>query len=306
MADVDPAIIAERLLRLKCTRPFDGLDTESLSILASAGREMVCSTTTRLAAEGERASAHWVALTGRLQALRRGESLPGESIEDGFGGLSLLTELSLPVDLIAEAGTVLFVLDADALIETLEEHGALARAVLRAMAGSLLDARRKGGTAESMRVTVPARGQGQQLDLISRMMAIRSTVGLQARNAAVLTRLARVARVERLPPGRSLWLDPSAPADLVVVIEGALQGRPDDEDGPASGRGALYGLMEAVTSVPPLAPVVTTAESTALVVSQAEIQEALDDDDRICLGLIRLAALDLWRAFWRAHPLPGP
>ena len=70
---------------------------------------MVCSTTTRLAAEGERASAHWVALTGRLQALRRGESLPGESIEDGFGGLSLLTELSLPVDLIAEAGTVISV-----------------------------------------------------------------------------------------------------------------------------------------------------------------------------------------------------
>ena len=147
MADVDPAIIAERLLRLKCTRPFDGLDTQSLSILVSAGREMVCSTTTRLAAEGERASAHWVALTGRLQALRRAEPLPGEPIEEGFGGLSLLTELPLPVDLVAEAGTVLFVLDADALIETLEEHGALARAVLRAMAGSLLDARRKGGTA---------------------------------------------------------------------------------------------------------------------------------------------------------------
>src|SRR5262249_43234135 len=118
MADVDPAIIAERLLRLKRTRPFDGLDTQSLSMLASAGREMVCSTTTRLAAEGERSSAHWVVLTGRLQALRRGEPLPGDPIEEGFGGLSLLTELPLPVDLIAEAGTVLFVLDADALIET--------------------------------------------------------------------------------------------------------------------------------------------------------------------------------------------
>jgi len=61
-----------------------------------------------------------------------------------------------------------------------------------------------------------------------------------------------------------------------------------------------------VTSAPPLSRVVTAVESTVLVVSQAEIQEALDDDDRICIGLIRLAALDLWRAFWRAHPLPGP
>lgn len=303
MADVDAASIAERLLQLKCTRPFDGMDTRSLSVLAGAGREVVCSTRTQLAAEGERASAHWVPLTGRLEALRRGEPVPGEPIESGFGGLSLLTEQPMPVDLFAEAGTVLFVLDADALLETLEENGGLAREALRAMARSVLDARRKAGTSESAPVTVHSREQGQQFDLVSRMMLIRSAVGLQARNAAILTRLARVARVERLPPGRILG--PAGPADLVVVVEGKLEGRPDDEDGPASGRGALYGLMETVLSVPRTVPVVTTTGTTVLVVSHSEIQEALEDDDRLCIGLIRLAALELWRAFWRAHPLPG-
>src|SRR5215470_13186421 len=194
MADIDAASIAERLLRLKCTRPFDGMDTGSLSILAAAGREMVCSTRTQLVAEGERASAHWVALTGRLQALRRGEPVPGEPIEDGFGGLSLLTEQPLQVDLFAEAGTVLFVLDADALIETLEGHGGLARAALRAMARWVLDVRRKAGAAEPSPVTVPACAQAEQLDLVSRMMVLRSAAGLQVRNGAILTRLARVAR----------------------------------------------------------------------------------------------------------------
>jgi len=62
--------------------------------------------------------------------------------------------------------------------------------------------------------------------------------------------------------------------------------------------------MEAFASVPRDTPVIATAESTAMVVSHAEIQEALDDDDAICLALVRLAALEQWNAFWKRHPLP--
>ena len=306
MADVDPAIVAERLLRLKCTPPFEALDTRSLSVLASAGRELVCSTRTQLAVEGERASAHWVALTGKLRVLHRGEELYGGRL-DGFGGLSLLSELPLPVDLFADAGTVLFVLDADTLLETLEAHSGLARAVLRAMTGLVLDARRRERSAESSEVTVHDGAPDSRLDLVSRMMMLRAAIGLPIRNGVILDRLARVARVVRLPPGRSLWSNPAAPADLVVVVEGGLDRRPDGEarDDAGQGRGLVYGLMEAVASVPPISPVITTCESTALVVSHAEIREALEDDDRICIALIRLAALDLWRAFWREQALPG-
>src|SRR5262245_22837709 len=240
MAEVDPAVLAERVLRLKRTHPFDELSPRNLAVLAAAGREIVCPVRTQLVSEGERASAHWVALTGRLRATRGGEPLPGDPIQEAVGGLSVLTELPFPCDVVAEPGTVLFVLDADALLETLEENGRLARMVLRAMARSVLEARRRGGRMTPAAVTVAPRRDRRPMDLIGRMMVLRSAVGLRARNAAVLTRLARAARMESAPRGRSLWPDPAAPADLVVVLDGALDGRPDDEEGPRSGRGALY------------------------------------------------------------------
>jgi len=305
MGEVDPAVVAERVLRLKRTDPFDLLDAADLGVLAASGREVVCAVETRLAGEGERASAHWVVLTGRLRGMRHGQSLPGDPIEDGFGGLSILSEHPVPCDVVAEAGTVLFVLDADVLLAALEERGRLARAALRTMARSVLAVRGGPGRTVASAVTVPHQANRRPLDLIARMMVLRSAVGLETPRAMVLTQLARVARVERLPPGRPLWPDPTAPADLMVVIEGGLDGRPDDPEGPAAGRGALYGLMEAVAATPRENPVLTTAEATVLVVSHAEIQEALDDDHRVCLGLIRLAALELWNAFWAGQYRSG-
>jgi CRP-like cAMP-binding protein len=305
MGEVDPASLAERVLRLRRSHPFDAFDAGDLAVLAAAGREVVCRGRTHLVAEGERASAHWVALTGRLRGLYHGEPLTGDPFEAGFGGLSILTELPLPCDLVAEPGTVLFVLDQDTLLEALEQRGHLARTALRAMARSVLAVRRGEGNLLPSAVTMPRWLESRTLDLVSRMTALRSAVGMPAVNAMLLTSLARAAQVEMLPPGRSLWPDPTAPADLVIVLDGGLDSRPDDERGPRAGRGALYGLMESVASLPRDPPVVTTVESTAMVISHGEIQEALDDDDRICLALMRLAAVELWNAFWRRHPLLG-
>jgi CRP-like cAMP-binding protein len=304
MAEVDPAILAERVLRLCRTHPFDAFSVGNLTILAAAGREVTCSSRTRLAAEGEPASAHWVALTGGLHAFRRDEPLPDDSLKNGFGVLSVLSGLPLPCDLVAEAGTVLFVLDADALFETLEEHGRLARTVLRELARSVLAARGAAGESPPSPVAVVSGPPVSSLDLVGRMMLLRSALGLQVRNAAVLTRLARASRPRRLAKGKSLWPEPGVPADLVVIVEGAVGGLPDDAGGVVRGPGAMYGLLEALASVPPERPALATMESTALVVSHAEIQEALDDDDRVCLALIRLAAADLWSAYWERHPLP--
>ena len=200
---------------------------------------------------------------------------------------------------------MLFVLDADALFRTLEERGRLARAVLREMARSFLAMRRSGARGKPAALTLVPGSSRDSLDLVARMLVLRSAMGLRLRNAAVLTRLARASRVEHLAKGRSLWPDTSAPADLVVVVGGALDHRPDDAESPAAGGAAVYGLIEALAELPPEHQVLTTAECTALVVSHNEIQEALEDDDRICQELIRLAALELWDAFWKLHPVPG-
>jgi hypothetical protein len=147
---------------------------------------------------------------------------------------------------------------------------------------------------------VAARGSPAALDLVSRMVVLRNAVALGARHGSALVRLARAARPERVPAGSTLWPDCRAPADLVIVLDGAVDTPPRWQPEQT----AVYGLMEALASVPPERPVLATEETNTLVVGHAEIREALDDDDAVCLEMIRRVALEHWRLFWDIHPLP--
>jgi hypothetical protein len=67
MPDLDPAMLAERVLRLSRSPPFDQMPVEDVTVLAAAGREQSFPTRTVLVHAGERSMAHYVPLAGRLQ-----------------------------------------------------------------------------------------------------------------------------------------------------------------------------------------------------------------------------------------------
>ena len=292
MADLDPAVVTERVLRLKHARPFDSIPVAELAQFAGAGREVVCTTRTTLAAEGERASAHWVALTGRLRAVRPGGvPFAGDRIENGFGGLSSLGDRPMPCDLVAEPGSVLLVLDADALYGVLDESGGLTRSLLRAMAQAIIEFR---GRADRQFPEVPP-GENipaEALDVLARVVLLREAIGLSSRSLMVLVRLARAARVERTAARAALWDPGLTPADLVII--------PQQVESPSTPAlaGRAYGLVESVAGVPMGRPGAASRETSRLVVAASELQEVIEDDDRFCLELVRLFARELWEEFW--------
>lgn len=292
MAELDPAVITERVLRLKHARPFDAIPASELAQFAGAGREVVCTTRTTLVTEGERAPAHWVALTGRLRAVRpAGVPFPGDRIENGFGGLSILSDRPMPCDLVAEAGSVLLVLDADNFFAVLDENGGLTRSLLRTMASGIRDFRRRAGRSVPQ-VTDAANILPDALDVVARVVLLREALGLSSRSIPVLIRLARAARVERTAARATLWEPGLIPADLVILPERVNEATSD----PVGGR--AYGLVESVAGEAMRAPGTARQETTRLVVAASEIQEVIEDDDRFCLELVRLFAGELWEEFW--------
>src|SRR5262245_29375023 len=186
MPELDSATLAERVLRLSRTPLFDRMSVEDLTLIAAGGREEVIPTRTVLVREGERASAHYVQLAGEL----RFGHLPdlGEATtRPGVGALSVLSGAVLPADLVADAGSVLLVLDRDSLLGVLEEHGHVARSLLRLLAGKLLEARRLAPVAP-----MPPRPPSTvRLDLVSRMLTLRDAVGPGTDGMAPAARLAR-------------------------------------------------------------------------------------------------------------------
>ena len=308
MSELDPATLAERVLRLSRSAPFDRMSVEDLTLLAAAGREQVFPTRTVLVRGGERAQAHYVQLAGRLRLMSDLPEVVAAAQHPGVGVLSMLGGAVLPADLVAEPGTVLLVLDRDAFVASLEEHGHLARSFLRLIALKLLEVRRFTHAGPP-----PARPPPTiRLDLVSRMLTLREALGLGIDGMATIARLARVARARRYPEG--LVTGSGEPSDVFILLEGSFELRMPGGSVRTLRPGAVLGLVEAVAGVRHDGQVTATAESTALLLSYRELAEDIEDDDALCLELIRsfaaqllsaLSAAKFDRRLWQSQPAGG-
>jgi CRP-like cAMP-binding protein len=294
MADLDQAAITERVLRLGRISPWNRLTTDELELMASAGREVISTTRTLLVPAEERSSALFVALSGRLRALRNGQPVPGDPLREFYGGASLLGDSVLSADVVAEPGTVLFVLDRDTFFSGLEEHGALQRSLLRAMSKEVIDLR--GAEVVTSGTQQPP---GSSSGLLSRVRLLRDALGLESRSLPVLTQLARGALVRRTARGSAVWDKASGSASVVVALEGAVDVLRKGVVAKRVRPGEGVGMAETVASVPMDYDGVATDDTITVEVSAAEMQEALEDHDDFCQDLMRVVALELHRRVFK-------
>ena len=216
--------------------------------------------------------------------------------QPGVGALSVLGGAVLPADLVAEAGSVLLVLDRDALMGVLEEHGHVARSVLRLFALKLLEARRLAPVAQPPPRPPPT----VRLDLVSRMLTLRDALGLGMDGVATIARLARVARARQYEAG-SIVASEDQPADVLVLLEGSLELMSPEGTTRTVRPGEVLGFAQAVAGVAADGQLLATSDSTALVLPHRELTEDIEDDDALCLELIRSFAAQLWTALSAAR-----
>lgn len=292
MADLEPAALTERVLRLGRAPPLGRMTTDQLALFAAAGREVVYTRRTLLVPAEERAMALYVPLTGRLRALRDGQPVAGDAIRDFYGGTALLSGSVIGADVVAEPGTALFILDRDALLAVLEEHGAFARSLLRNMSEHVIELRRgeivkSGNRAEVDRRALPSS------DLLSRIRLLRDALGLGARSLPVLAQLARAAHVRRTASNGAVWETSAEPARVVVVVQGEIELRQDVRVVGRVHAGEAVGMTEAVAAIAVTHAGMAVEETVTVEVSCAELEEAIQDHDDFCQDLIRVMALEL-------------
>jgi CRP-like cAMP-binding protein len=303
MPELDPATLAERVLRLSRAPPFDQLPVEDVTLLAAAGREQIFPSRTVLAHAGERSMAHYVPLAGRLRLLTDLPELAMAGSHAGVGALSVFGGVTLPADLVAEPGTVLLVLDRDALMGVLEEHGHVARTTLRMLALKLLEVRRARGIESRTSRPPPT----LRLDLVSRMLTLREALGLGIDGMATIARLARVARARQFERG-ALVCEGDHPADVVIPLDGELVLQLPGGRKRTARPGEVLGLVEAVAGVPVAERATAGTEVTVLVLDHQELAEDIEDEDTLCFELIRSFSAQLWAALtgsWPEADLPA-
>ena len=130
-------------------------------------------------------------------------------------------------------------------------------------------------------------------DLVSRMLVLRKLLGPGGGGIAAVARLARVARELRLASGMAVAPGPRG-TDVLIITHGSLrllpkQGTARLVPGPARSSGSPRPLPESRSRSGPSPPF----PLTALVISHPELAEAIEDDDLLCLELIRGFAAEL-------------
>jgi CRP-like cAMP-binding protein len=278
--------VAGRTLAMTRLAPFQILPPEELSQLALAAREELVVRRRVLVKAGERPDALYVALRGDLSMVG-GEKNPDWN-PARLAGLALLGERCLTADLVAPSGTVLLVLERDTFLAVLEEHGPLCRHFLRALAWQLRTVRPANGPA--FRVSGHPTTEGT--NLVSRMLVLRKLLGPGGGGIAAVARLARVARELRLASGMAVAPAPRG-TDVLIITHGVLRLVPTEGTVRLASAGEVVGLAEAVAGVPLPFQAIATVPTAALVISQPELADAIEDDDLLCLMLIRGFAAEL-------------
>ena len=221
MAELEPAAMTERVLRLGRVPPLNHLTTAEVELLASAGREVVFTKRTLLVPADEPAMAFYVALTGRLSVLRGGQPVPGDPIREFYGASSMLGDAVLAADVVAEPGSVLFVLDRDAFFAVLEEHGAFQRSLLRIMSGRVLELR-KGEVVTSGAAIGDDAPDFQASDLLSRCAYFGMRSGsTRAACRSWLSWFGQHVFARRLRVG-PFGMPARAVANVVIVVRGSF------------------------------------------------------------------------------------
>jgi len=214
-----------------------------------------------------------------------------------MGVLSVLGRVPMVGDLVAEAGAVLLILDRDALLNMLEEHGGLCRTVLRLLASKLLELRRQFPAAP---VTPPSPPRARW-DLVSRMLLLREALGVGMDGLAMVSRLARSTHAGTFPRGGSAWTADQT-ADVLILVDGSLRSTRNGVERKVS-PGEVLGLVESVAGVPMEATATAIEDTTALVLSHAELAEAIEDEDALCFELIRSFAAQMWSQITGLSPV---
>ncbi len=194
----------------------------------------------------------------------------------------------------------------------LEDEFSLFLAVARAVAGALVEATRAARGASFGRPEAAAPTEGN-LELIERVLCLRSTLPFARHRVASLVQLARLASEVRADDGVELFRQSEAADGVLLPIEGVLRARIDGRDAFTLASGSVLPIVDAVTRQPRWFSATTAGPTRALVIPIERFVDVLEDqpeartrDAQIFVGRVpaRQAArgpADVFAALTRAH-----
>jgi CRP-like cAMP-binding protein len=282
----------ERMLFLKRIPWLAELAARDLAILGDNARERFWARGAAVLHAGELVGAVHLVVYGRVRLRRRGRELGCAAAGSAVGARLLLAEDAAGLDAVAERDTLTLALDRESFLDVLEERFAIFRGALRETCRELvaLFLRNPADAAPTQGPTEPRLPLGRELDLVERIVLLRSRPPFEVCSINALAELSQRLEEVRLPQGTVLWRRGDRPDRMMFVASGRVRCDPPGRDLSFHiGPGQPIGTLELLGEQPRFYDAVVEEPGTAL---EGEVEELLDlFEDNVDMGLVFLGHL---------------
>lgn len=241
--------LTERMLHLKQIPVGAMLPAPVLRVIAAHLQERTFAPGVRLMRRGEPIDGLHMLTDGGVALTREGTSLGELDAPQTLGFLGILARQDGPYDATAKGEVRAFELETDTLLELLEDHFELLSATLRYLAERLYFdmqelPKEALGIAPADMGVVPDR----QLDLVERVLFLRTSSGLTEANVNALAVMARQMEEVRVKAGTKFWSIGDPAERVLFIVKGnvrceAANGR-EFRYGPGTGAGGVEALAD--------------------------------------------------------------
>ncbi len=302
----------ERLLHLKRIPLLSGLPASEVAAFADAASERFFPSGAVVFREGDPAGSMFFVVEGALGNSRRGNRVGVVRPGAGVGGLAVLAREAMGSQVVAEEDTLTLEIDADAIVELLEDRFPILQHLLREVNRQALELLRRHRLDPSTVFPEPPRELAADvgLDLVDRLLLLRRMPVFDRSSMTALAELARSMANVRFEPGTVLWREGEPSQGILLLSSGRVQATGSGGVSFRAGPGFPLGALEAVGQVPrwfeahALTPVIGLQVQTDVLVDLFEdsFEMAMD-----FLALVARATLRIleWSAAQAAEP-PEP
>jgi len=283
----------QRLLYLKRLPTLSTLPAAELSAIAEQAQERFFPAGSVLLREGEPVGAVYFVVEGALAVHRRGRLVGRLGPGVGVGGVGLFARDPEGARVTAEADTFALELDADTVLEVLEDRFPILHHILRDTSRQLIDLIVRHGLD-------PVRGfpdcdfnvdPSAELDLVERIFFLRRTVPFQRASINALAELSRSMAQVRFEPGVTLWREGETGPGIYLVLCGRVRAA-------SEARGLLFhpgsgfplGALEAVAEEPRWYDAVTETRVVALQGSAEILVDVFEDNFEMAMDYLAVVA----------------
>jgi CRP-like cAMP-binding protein len=287
--------VMERTIYLRSIPVAAELPPRVLHAIASCLREQSFESGAVLMSEGEPVSALELLTEGELSLHKGGKEIGRLAPPQSLGFLNIIARSGGGYEARAEKAVRALELDADVLIELMEEHSSLLFATLRYAAERLLYEMIE---LPADALSLPSQGipfeiPDRPLDLVERILYLRTLAVFKKTNLNALAVISQEMREMRFEAGEELWGEGDTTPSSLMIVAGEVSCSVSDGRSWKYGPGTVVGGVESLARKPHWYAARTATPVVGLRGMTEELFDVFEDNFNLAMDFVSMLASGL-------------